>query len=94
MNRQPLARASGKTVRLRFFAAIRETVGVAEESCQTGAQTVGELREELLARGGVYAQALAREQVLRLALNQVLCDEAALLPADAEVAFFPPVTGG
>lgn len=88
------AAAAGKTVTLRFFASIREAVGRGEEPWQTRAQTVGELRDELLARGGAYAQALSRGRAVRLALNQVLCAEAALLPPQAEVAFFPPVTGG
>jgi molybdopterin synthase sulfur carrier subunit len=29
-----------------------------------------------------------------MALNQVMADEVAALTAGAEVAFFPPVTGG
>jgi molybdopterin synthase sulfur carrier subunit len=29
-----------------------------------------------------------------MALNQTLSDESATLPDGAEVAFFPPVTGG
>jgi len=31
---------------------------------------------------------------VRAALNQTLCDEAAAVQDGAEVAFFPPVTGG
>jgi molybdopterin synthase sulfur carrier subunit len=31
---------------------------------------------------------------VRCAQDQVLCDEAAVLAEGAEVAFFPPVTGG
>ena len=38
--------------------------------------------------------ALDRNRALRGALDQVLCDEAAPLSDGAEVAFFPPVTGG
>ena len=41
-----------------------------------------------------YASALARGRAVRMALDQVLSDEAAALRDGAEVAFFPPVTGG
>jgi sulfur-carrier protein len=52
------------------------------------------LRDELIERGGAYAQALARGKTLRMALNQTMADEATVLVDGAEVAFFPPVTGG
>ena len=41
-----------------------------------------------------YAEALATGRAVRMALNQVMADEAAALADGAEVAFFPPVTGG
>ena len=49
---------------------------------------------ELLARGGAYAEALAPGKSVRVALNQTMSDESALLVEGAEVGFFPPVTGG
>jgi molybdopterin synthase sulfur carrier subunit len=52
------------------------------------------LRDELIARGGAYATALARGKAVRMALDQLMSDEAAALGDDCEVAFFPPVTGG
>jgi sulfur-carrier protein len=48
----------------------------------------------LLARGGRHAEALARGRAVRCALNQAMGDEAMTIPDGAEVAFFPPVTGG
>jgi molybdopterin converting factor small subunit len=45
-------------------------------------------------RGGAHASSLARGRAVRMALNQNLSDEAAALADGAEVAFFPPVTGG
>lgn len=81
-------------LRLRYFASIREALGRAEETVHTEAQSLGQLRDELLARGGVYAQALNRENVLRMAMDQVLADEETPLRDGAEVALFPPVTGG
>lgn len=81
-------------VRLKYFASIREAVGQGGETCETSAATLGALRDELIARGGAYASALARGKSVRLALDQVMADEAAPLREGAEVAFFPPVTGG
>lgn len=81
-------------ITLRYFASIRETLGTGSESLETQAATVGALRDELLARGGVHAEALARGKAVRLALNQTMTDESAALTDGAEVGFFPPVTGG
>jgi molybdopterin synthase sulfur carrier subunit len=81
-------------VKLRYFASIREAIGTSSESADTKAATLGVLREELIARGGAYAEALARGRAVRVALNQTMSDEGAALIDGAEVGFFPPVTGG
>lgn len=80
-------------LRVRYFASLREAIGHAQEEISTASQTVGQVRSELLARGGKY-DSLARDKSVRLALNQVMVDEDAEVPANAELAFFPPVTGG
>ncbi|MEZ5642886.1 MAG: molybdopterin converting factor subunit 1 [Burkholderiaceae bacterium] len=82
------------TVTVRYFASIREALGTGSEAVATQAANVGGLRDELIARGGAYAEALARGKAVRLALNQAMCEEAAVLKDGDEVAFFPPVTGG
>jgi molybdopterin synthase sulfur carrier subunit len=81
-------------VRLRYFASLREALGASEEVACAAGQTLGQLRDQLIARGGRHAEVLARGRALRCALNQVMADEATVVPAGAEVAFFPPVTGG
>lgn len=81
-------------VKLKYFASIREAIGQGMELHETQARTLGDLRNELIALGGAHASSLARTQAVRLALNQVMADERALLAEGAEVAFFPPVTGG
>jgi molybdopterin synthase sulfur carrier subunit len=81
-------------VTLKYFASIREAIGQGSESVSTQAATLKDLRDELIARGGAYAEALARGRAVRMALNQDLCDESAALSEGCEVAFFPPVTGG
>jgi sulfur-carrier protein len=79
---------------VRYFASLRELIGVGSESIETRATTLGALRDELIARGGAYAEALGRERVVRAALNQTMSDESAALGEGAEIGFFPPVTGG
>jgi molybdopterin synthase sulfur carrier subunit len=79
---------------IRYFASIREGLGLGQEAVQTEAATVGALRDELLARGGAYAELLARGRAVRVAVDQQMQDESAALHEGAEVAFFPPVTGG
>ncbi len=81
-------------ITVRYFAFIREALGTGSETVQTQAATLGALRDELLARGGTHAEALARHRAVRTALNQVMADETSALSDGAEVAFFPPVTGG
>ena len=79
---------------VRYFASIREALGPVESIDVADGSTVGSVRDLLIARGGAHASALARQRTLRSALNQVLCDEVAAVPVGAELAFFPPVTGG
>ena len=81
-------------LRVKYFASIREALGQGSETLQTGAATLAALRDELIARGEPYASALARGRAVRMALDQALCEESAALREGAEVAFFPPVTGG
>jgi molybdopterin synthase sulfur carrier subunit len=81
-------------VTVKYFASIREALGLSHEVLQTQALTLGDLRNELIARGDHYAQALARGRAVRMALNQTLSEESAVLIDGCEVAFFPPVTGG
>jgi molybdopterin synthase sulfur carrier subunit len=69
-------------------------VGQGSESLRSESGTAGALRDELIARGEPYASALARGRAVRIAVDQVMCDEATPLREGSEVAFFPPVTGG
>ncbi|PKO62843.1 MAG: molybdopterin synthase sulfur carrier subunit [Betaproteobacteria bacterium HGW-Betaproteobacteria-18] len=81
-------------VTVKYFASIREAIGAGSEQRDSSAATLGALRDELIALGGAYADCLARGKAVRLALNQDMCDESTALGEGAEVAFFPPVTGG
>lgn len=81
-------------VTVKYFASIREAIGHGSELLETSATTLSALRDELLLTSPVHASSLARGKAVRMALNQVMCDESAALLDGCEVAFFPPVTGG
>jgi molybdopterin synthase sulfur carrier subunit len=81
---------------LRFFASLREALAVFQESISTpdNVKTITDLRAHLIERGNPWAEVLADGKVLRCALNQHMVDANTQLQEGAEVAFFPPVTGG
>ena len=81
---------------LRFFASLREGLGLSTETITTPVEvkTIADLRGYLVQRGNPWAEVLASTKVIRCALNQEMMQESAPLVEGAEVAFFPPVTGG
>ncbi len=81
-------------VEVRYFASVREALGVGETVEVVAGDTIASLRDDLARRGGRHAEALARTRVLRSARNRVLCSEETALVDGDEVGFFPPVTGG
>jgi molybdopterin synthase sulfur carrier subunit len=81
-------------VQIKYFASVREAMGTATEALETSACTLAELRDALVSRGGAGGLALARNRTVRMALDQVMCEETAALHDGCEIAFFPPVTGG
>lgn len=81
-------------IQVRYFASLRETVGLGTETVETSALDVASLRQALIARGGAYAHCLAMGLPVRVAVNQVMANDQTRLVDDCEVAFFPPVTGG
>lgn len=94
----PLANAAvgTRTVRLVYFAWVRERVGLPEETLDipAGLATVADLVRWLKARGENYESAFANEAVVRAALDQVHAKPHAALGNTREIAFFPPMTGG
>lgn len=86
-------------IAVRYFASVRERLGAGQDvSWADGAAdvpaTVGDLRQWLIAQSPDHAEALALSKGLRAACNQTMCSAAEPLTDGAEVAFFPPVTGG
>jgi sulfur-carrier protein len=82
-------------IRVLYFASLRERLGTAQEHVllQPGS-TVAHLVAALVARGGHWASAFAPGQAYRVAVNQDMAAATTPLADGAEVALFPPVTGG
>ena len=79
---------------MRYFASLREALGASESVDVAGRRHPRGAARALLARSDEHARCLARGRAVRCALDQVMVDESAMLHDGAEVAFFPPVTGG
>lgn len=88
------------TLTLLYFARLRERFACAGETLQLAdplpeaPHTVADLLALLVARGGVWAEELGGAQVFRVAVDQYLVKPEYPLRDGAEVALFPPVTGG
>ena len=81
-------------ITVRYFAALREALGGPETLEVSPGTSLATLRDQLMASSPRHAEALRRGRALRCAVNQTLVDESTFLDEGAEVAFFPPVTGG
>ena len=83
-------------VTLLYFAWVREAIGIGEERAQLpeAVETVADLLAWLAKRGGGYATALAEPERLRAAVDQSFVGLDASVVGAAEIALFPPVTGG
>jgi sulfur-carrier protein len=81
-------------IQVRYFAAVREALGEAEQIEVPAETTVALLRQALCARSARHAAVLGAGRAVRCAVNQRMVAESAAVPPGAEVAFFPPVTGG
>ncbi|MEW6415155.1 MAG: molybdopterin converting factor subunit 1 [Pseudomonadota bacterium] len=77
-----------------YFARLRERFGVGEETLELAGATVADLLAVLQARGGAWAEELAAGRAFRVAVDQAVVAPDAPLADGAEVAIFPPVTGG
>ena len=81
-------------IQVRYFASIRERLGAGEGVSVPDGSTAAAVRELLIGRSPAHAAALGPERALRCAVDQTLSDGSTLLRDGAELAFFPPVTGG
>jgi molybdopterin synthase sulfur carrier subunit len=82
------------TVKILYFAGLREQLGTPGEDLDLSPTTVAGLRSQLMARGGAWQSALAQGKALRVAVNQEMAQPTTPVKPGDEIAFFPPVTGG
>jgi molybdopterin synthase sulfur carrier subunit len=83
-------------VRILYFAWVKEKAGIAAEDIEppAGVATVAELIDWLRSRGPEFANAFARTEVIRAAIDRSHARHDARIAGAREIAFFPPVTGG
>ena len=88
--RQGLDAAATRTLRVQYFALLRDQAGRAEESLSTTATTASELYAELAVRHGFTLA----EGSLKVAINTEFANWSQPLAAGDTVVFIPPVAGG
>ncbi|HEX4842035.1 MAG TPA: MoaD/ThiS family protein [Limnobacter sp.] len=84
------------SIKVRFFASLKEHMGcdsMAVEAVFAPATLAG-LTAYLQANNPQFAQALGEVGRVRAAVNHDMAEDSTLVPPGAEVAYFPPVTGG
>lgn len=83
-------------VTIRYFAWVREKTGIAQEDVDLpqGVTTVADVIGWLKGRGPEFADAFARDGVIRAAIDQSHARPDQTIAGAREIAFFPPVTGG
>jgi len=83
-------------MKLKYFAWVRERVGIPEETVEPPAsvRTVDDLISWLSGRGEAYAYAFEKPKVIRAAIDHTHVKADAMIAGAREIAFFPPMTGG
>jgi molybdopterin synthase sulfur carrier subunit len=89
-------RGKAKSVKLRYFAWVRERIGKPGEEIElpAGIATVADLMDWLSQRGEEYAHAFDNPKVIRAAIDQAHVKADTPIVGAREIAFFPPMTGG
>jgi molybdopterin-guanine dinucleotide biosynthesis protein A len=82
--------AAPRTLRVQYFALLREQARCSDETVSSAAATPRELFAELTARHGFSLPA----QMLKVAVNTEFADWSRPLAAGDTVVFIPPVAGG
>jgi molybdopterin synthase sulfur carrier subunit len=83
-------------ISIRFFASLKEALktDLIEEDLPDQIITIGDLRLYLSKKDTVWAESLAPHKNIRAAQNLEMVTMDEPIQEGAEIAFFPPVTGG
>lgn len=84
------------SIKVLYFAWVRERLGKVEEEIEPPADvaTVGQLMAWLAGKNEQYAYAFENPKVIRAAIDKSHVRADATIEGAAEIAFFPPMTGG
>ena len=79
-------------IKILFFATLRDYVGAKIVELEVPAEiTVAGLKESLVKR---YPKMAPAQNSVMAAINREYAADEQVIPLDAEIAFFPPVSGG
>lgn len=85
-------------IKVLFFAQLRELLNCSQLDFPVTTSlntpfTVADLKTQLASKDDHWQPVFTEHKILA-AVNQVMCNDEAVLVSGDEVAFFPPVTGG
>ncbi len=79
-------------INILFFASLRDHVGMQSLKLDVPVGlTIGELKARLIK---TYPKLAPMKASMMAAINREYAEDGQALPIDAEIAFFPPVSGG
>ena len=81
---------------LHYFASLRETLGVDQETVALPAAdiSVAELIKHVVVLHGASREVLQDASRVLVAVDQTIVERDHVLQGGEEIAFFPPMTGG
>lgn len=85
-----------RTIKLVYFAWVRERIGLPEETLTLpeNVATVADLARWLASRDERYAHAFENADIVRAAIDHTHVRPDMPIGDAREIAFFPPMTGG
>ncbi len=82
-------------VKIKYFSRIREIIGKPSEIVEIKSKHLHDLIEELQSMGEQYSVLRGEDFVVYSAVDQnMVTDVKTSIEGAAEIAFFPPMTGG
>lgn len=79
-------------VKILFFATLRDYVGAKTVEMEVPAETTVAMLKELLVKR--FPKMAPAQESIMAAVNREFAAGELIIPMEAEIAFFPPVSGG